>query len=168
MTLKKTDYGLPTTANGLKKKDNAERLVTKRAQWKAASARYYERHPEVKEKKRLKAAELRAAKKLAKRRWDPPRQSLVALKEMSGDEPLRPPPDAPTGTTREDSKAGTVEPVRSPLHPVRAAGQNVDAHCGLDAAESFSGLQAMCGPPHADAADKWSRLAPQYDSSDED
>jgi hypothetical protein len=37
----------------------AEAVQTKRDQWKAASARYYERHPEVKEKKRLKAAELR-------------------------------------------------------------------------------------------------------------
>ncbi|KAJ7683936.1 hypothetical protein B0H14DRAFT_3534865 [Mycena olivaceomarginata] len=51
----------------------ARRAVqNKRDQWKAASARYYERHPEVKEKKRLKAAEKRAAKKLARRRWDPP------------------------------------------------------------------------------------------------
>jgi hypothetical protein len=66
-------------------------IQNKRDQWKAASARYYERHPEVKEKKRLKAAEKRcvikptllqtshnihlvvsAAKRLARRRWDPP------------------------------------------------------------------------------------------------
>jgi hypothetical protein len=37
----------------------AEALQSKRDQWKAASARYYERHPEVKEKKRIKAAEQR-------------------------------------------------------------------------------------------------------------
>jgi glycerol-3-phosphate dehydrogenase len=37
----------------------AEALQNKRDQWKAASAHYYERHPEVKEKKRLKAAEQR-------------------------------------------------------------------------------------------------------------
>ncbi|KAJ7239580.1 hypothetical protein B0H12DRAFT_1074975 [Mycena haematopus] len=49
-------------------------LQGKRDRWKAASARYYERHPEVKEKKRVKAAELRAAKKLARRRWDPPKK----------------------------------------------------------------------------------------------
>ncbi|KAJ7818946.1 hypothetical protein B0H14DRAFT_2600923 [Mycena olivaceomarginata] len=64
-------------------------LENKRDQWRATSARYYERHPEMKEKKRLKMAEkrcvasargqtqahtlmLRAAKKLARRRWDPP------------------------------------------------------------------------------------------------
>jgi hypothetical protein len=40
----------------------AEAVQTKRDQWKAASARYYERHPEVKEKKRLKAAEQRCAR----------------------------------------------------------------------------------------------------------
>ncbi|KAJ7216174.1 hypothetical protein B0H12DRAFT_1078943 [Mycena haematopus] len=51
-----------------------EALQSKRDQWKAASARYYQRHPEVKEKKRLKAAERRAAKKLARRKWDPPKK----------------------------------------------------------------------------------------------
>ncbi|KAJ7888670.1 hypothetical protein B0H14DRAFT_3430074 [Mycena olivaceomarginata] len=45
----------------------------KRKEDKAASAHYYERHPEVKEKKRLKVAEQRAAKKLARHRWDPPK-----------------------------------------------------------------------------------------------
>ncbi|KAJ6591941.1 hypothetical protein B0H10DRAFT_2442145, partial [Mycena sp. CBHHK59/15] len=49
-------------------------LESKRSQWKAASARYYENHPEVREKKRLKMAEQRAAKKLARRRWDPPKK----------------------------------------------------------------------------------------------
>ncbi|KAJ7844212.1 hypothetical protein B0H14DRAFT_2585280 [Mycena olivaceomarginata] len=52
-----------------------EAIQNKRDQWRAASARYYERHPEVKEKKRLKAAEKRAAKKLARRRWDPPKKT---------------------------------------------------------------------------------------------
>ncbi|KAF8156378.1 hypothetical protein K438DRAFT_1942819 [Mycena galopus ATCC 62051] len=36
---------------------DAEKVEHKRDLWKAASARYYERHPEVKEKKRLKMAE---------------------------------------------------------------------------------------------------------------
>ncbi|KAJ7681822.1 hypothetical protein B0H14DRAFT_2655081 [Mycena olivaceomarginata] len=68
-------------------------IQNKRDQWKAALAWYYERHPEVKEKKHLQAAEKRcrdgrplisllpempvvfsAAKKLARRRWDPPKQ----------------------------------------------------------------------------------------------
>ncbi|KAJ7776681.1 hypothetical protein B0H14DRAFT_2631688 [Mycena olivaceomarginata] len=51
----------------------AAKLRLKRDQWKAASARYYQRHPEAKEKKRLKMSKARAAKKLARRRWDPPR-----------------------------------------------------------------------------------------------
>ncbi|KAJ7871111.1 hypothetical protein B0H13DRAFT_1895896 [Mycena leptocephala] len=58
--------------------DQAERarlvsIQTKCEQWKAVSARYYGNHPEVKERKRVIMAEKRAAKKLAKRRWDPPK-----------------------------------------------------------------------------------------------
>ncbi|KAJ6563502.1 hypothetical protein B0H10DRAFT_2115161 [Mycena sp. CBHHK59/15] len=52
-------------------------VKTKHGQWKAASARYYENHPEVREKKRLKMAEQRAAKKAARRRWDPPKKVRV-------------------------------------------------------------------------------------------
>ncbi|KAJ7657372.1 hypothetical protein DFH06DRAFT_1131866 [Mycena polygramma] len=48
-------------------------LETKRCQWKAASARYYENHPEVRAKKRLKMAAQRAAKKLSRRKRDPPK-----------------------------------------------------------------------------------------------
>ncbi|KAF8214425.1 hypothetical protein K438DRAFT_1749546 [Mycena galopus ATCC 62051] len=66
--------------NALRK---AEAVQTKRDQWKAASAQYYERHPEVKEKKRVKAAEQRAAKKLARRRWDPPKRAPRARVELS-------------------------------------------------------------------------------------
>ncbi|KAJ7720152.1 hypothetical protein B0H14DRAFT_2642767 [Mycena olivaceomarginata] len=58
----------------------AEALRSKRDQWKAVSARYYEHHPEVKEKKRIKAAEQRAAKKLARRRWDPPKDPTKIVK----------------------------------------------------------------------------------------
>ncbi|KAJ7818075.1 hypothetical protein B0H14DRAFT_2601570 [Mycena olivaceomarginata] len=41
-------------------KAKVEALQNKRDQWKAASARYYERHPELKEKKRVKMAEKRS------------------------------------------------------------------------------------------------------------
>ncbi|KAJ6556336.1 hypothetical protein B0H19DRAFT_1262408 [Mycena capillaripes] len=54
---------------------------TKRCQWKAASARYYENHPEVRERKRTRMAEQRAAKKLARRRWDPPKKSKCRTQE---------------------------------------------------------------------------------------
>ncbi|KAJ7659737.1 hypothetical protein DFH06DRAFT_1326757 [Mycena polygramma] len=50
-------------------------VETKRCQWKAASARYYENHPEVRERKRLKMAAQRAAKKLSRRKWDPPKKA---------------------------------------------------------------------------------------------
>ncbi|KAJ6494091.1 hypothetical protein C8R47DRAFT_1213760 [Mycena vitilis] len=59
------------------RRDDAKQV--KRAQWKAASARYYENHPEVKEKKRLKMAAQRAARKAARRRWDPPNKTRAAI-----------------------------------------------------------------------------------------
>ncbi|KAJ6470681.1 hypothetical protein C8R47DRAFT_1077695 [Mycena vitilis] len=76
------------------RRENAKQV--KRAQWKAASARYYENHPEVKEKKRLKMAEQRrvlqiagyrtrrslldrATRKAARRVWDPPKNNKCVL-----------------------------------------------------------------------------------------
>ncbi|KAJ6479433.1 hypothetical protein C8R47DRAFT_1074515 [Mycena vitilis] len=56
------------------KQTERDSQATKRCQWKAASARYYENHPEVRERKRLKMAEQRAAKRLARRKWDPPKK----------------------------------------------------------------------------------------------
>ncbi|KAJ7866317.1 hypothetical protein B0H13DRAFT_1898207 [Mycena leptocephala] len=61
-------------------KDHEERarllsIQTKREQWKVASARYYGKHPEVKERKRVIMAEKRAAKKLARHRYDPPKRA---------------------------------------------------------------------------------------------
>ncbi|KAJ6546148.1 hypothetical protein B0H10DRAFT_2202867, partial [Mycena sp. CBHHK59/15] len=66
-------------------------LESKRSQWKAASARYYENHPEVREKKRLKMAEQRAAKKLARRRWDPPRSQSATLLRGTNNWKISPP-----------------------------------------------------------------------------
>ncbi|KAJ6609625.1 hypothetical protein B0H10DRAFT_2063510 [Mycena sp. CBHHK59/15] len=57
-------------------------IQTKRDQWKAASARYYANHPKVREKKRLRNAETRAAKKLARRRWDPPKKAKPTLEDQ--------------------------------------------------------------------------------------
>ncbi|KAJ6487388.1 hypothetical protein C8R47DRAFT_1072044 [Mycena vitilis] len=59
-------------------------LETKRCQWKAASARYYENHPEVREKKRLKMAAQRftsAAKRLSRRKHDPPKRGKPQVSE---------------------------------------------------------------------------------------
>ncbi|KAF8179482.1 hypothetical protein K438DRAFT_1768851 [Mycena galopus ATCC 62051] len=75
------DFDFASCKNGRREETQCEALQraarkqTKRDQWKAASARYYERHPEVKEKKRVKMAEKRAAKKLARRQRDPPTQA---------------------------------------------------------------------------------------------
>ncbi|KAJ7367581.1 hypothetical protein DFH08DRAFT_795732 [Mycena albidolilacea] len=63
-----------TSCPGLDESQNAEKVQLKRNQWRAASARYYERHPEVKEQKKLKMVAARAAKKQARCRWDPPQQ----------------------------------------------------------------------------------------------
>lgn len=53
----------PELTRSVSEREEAQRRVhaiqNKRDQWKAASARYYEKHPEVKEKKRLQAAEKR-------------------------------------------------------------------------------------------------------------
>ncbi|KAF8191903.1 hypothetical protein K438DRAFT_1762486 [Mycena galopus ATCC 62051] len=114
------------------KQKTAKRVLVKRAQWKAASARYYERHPEVKEKKRLKAAEQRAAKKLAKRRWDPPKLTVyVVLCPRNAQ--LR---------ASEPSRSGAEEGVWLPLHPVSAVDERLDDGYilpGRDAAESVRG-----------------------------
>ncbi|KAJ6558711.1 hypothetical protein B0H10DRAFT_2120528 [Mycena sp. CBHHK59/15] len=56
----------------------AERArIAKRDKNKAASARYYASKPGVREKKRLQVAKSRAAKKLAKRKWDPPKKPRI-------------------------------------------------------------------------------------------
>ncbi|KAJ6461287.1 hypothetical protein C8R47DRAFT_1073318 [Mycena vitilis] len=65
-----------------------EAVKTKRSQWKAASARYYEKHPEVREKKRLKMAEQRAAKKAARRRHDPAKNPSLPYPLDEADEGL--------------------------------------------------------------------------------
>ncbi|KAJ6536258.1 hypothetical protein B0H19DRAFT_1079769 [Mycena capillaripes] len=66
-------------------------IVSKRSQWKAASARYYENHPEARERKRVKMAEQRAAKKLARRRWDPPKKSKPADVNPAAEPTVLPP-----------------------------------------------------------------------------
>ncbi|KAJ7795156.1 hypothetical protein B0H14DRAFT_2621287 [Mycena olivaceomarginata] len=94
-------------------REEAQRRVhaiqNKRDQWKAASAWYYERHPEVKEKKRLQAAEKRAAKKLARRQWDPPKKIKVLVEDDldSGiTQRLGPPLPPRHRRTREEQQLG--------------------------------------------------------------
>ncbi|KAJ7860671.1 hypothetical protein B0H14DRAFT_3445873 [Mycena olivaceomarginata] len=51
----------------------AEAVQAQRDKWKAVSAHYYLKHPEIKEKKSAKMAEKGAAHKLARCWWDPPK-----------------------------------------------------------------------------------------------
>ncbi|KAJ7210212.1 hypothetical protein B0H12DRAFT_1242771 [Mycena haematopus] len=120
-------------------------LQGKRDRWKAASARYYERHPEVKEKKRVKAAELRAAKKLARRRWDPP-------KKKQNDTPDPEPEEVNVSCHLISSE---VPALSSPV------GENQRADIGDSPMDS----QARCAPHQpSEVLDKWVDLAPQYTS----
>ncbi|KAJ6484704.1 hypothetical protein C8R45DRAFT_931155 [Mycena sanguinolenta] len=115
-------------------------LQDKRDRWKAASARYDERHPEVKEKKRVRAAERRAAKKLAHRRWDPPKRR----KASTAEEPLE--------IDEDGLRAGTTPLSEAPD----------DASKVREAAQSLLGLRARCG--RTEVRDSWTALAPQYDN----
>ncbi|KAJ7471998.1 hypothetical protein FB451DRAFT_1251649 [Mycena latifolia] len=89
----------------------ADALERKRARARAAQRRYYEKHPEIKEKKRLAIAAARLEKKLRRRQWDPPKkpkgqvqpvedappEGLIDLVAMPVDEgPLNPPADVPS------------------------------------------------------------------------
>ncbi|KAF8143734.1 hypothetical protein K438DRAFT_1993536 [Mycena galopus ATCC 62051] len=114
-----------------------EHIQNKRDQWKAASARYYERHPEVKEKKRIQAAEKRAAKKLARRRWDPPKQRKPVAQAREQD-------DAPGCGVRDGQEAAELLLGLRDVGPPR---------------------RFECPEPRA-RGDAWALLAPQYDSED--
>ncbi|KAJ7753026.1 hypothetical protein B0H14DRAFT_3512793 [Mycena olivaceomarginata] len=145
----------------------AEDVQTKRDQWKAASAHYYERHPEVKEKKRIKAAEQRCAvqrKKLACRHWDPPKRAPLSY----------PVPPAQLTQTLGGYSDGPLPDVAIVSHS--GDDDNSPSHCsGSDpnadamAAESLLDLRAQPTSVSGQIkADTWASIAPQYDSSDEE
>ncbi|KAF8211723.1 hypothetical protein K438DRAFT_57055 [Mycena galopus ATCC 62051] len=69
------DQGSNSKASFPKPGQALERDERIRAQRRKASAKYYARHPEVREKKRLQMAERRAAIKARRRQWDPPKKS---------------------------------------------------------------------------------------------
>ncbi|KAJ7796228.1 hypothetical protein B0H14DRAFT_3495028 [Mycena olivaceomarginata] len=155
--------------NALRK---AEAVQTKRNQWKAASARYYERHPEVKEKKRLKAAELRAARKLARRRWDPLKRAPRSRVELS--HPVPPAASAEILGGYSDTQLQDFPNVAILCHSGRDDASCPDSSVDAMVAESLLDLRAQ---PRSTldqieasrlVVDPWVLLAPQYDSSDED
>ncbi|KAJ6527491.1 hypothetical protein B0H19DRAFT_1275291 [Mycena capillaripes] len=112
---------------------------SKRSQWKAASARYYENHPEARERKRLKMAEQRAANKLARRRWDPPRKTkrpaqgdehgacVVDLAVNVDANPVTPPRNVPEGE-QESTQSMTGQdgpPEAAVMREVTAAAESL-------------------------------------------
>ncbi|KAJ7807684.1 hypothetical protein B0H14DRAFT_2609478 [Mycena olivaceomarginata] len=166
-------------------REEAQRRVhaiqNKRDQWKAASARYYERHPEVKEKKRLQAAEKRAAKKLARRRWDPPKKIKVLVEDDldSGiTQRLGPPLPPRHRRTREEQQLGNfsdtpdIDLIPDALH-ARAGPYTHDdilqlwteeeAESGGHAVDILSPQAETREPPPI-----WASLAPEYESSDDE
>ncbi|KAF8209553.1 hypothetical protein K438DRAFT_1753896 [Mycena galopus ATCC 62051] len=90
------------------RKEQVEReayaVQTKRDRWKAVSARYYERHPEVRERKRLQAAERRwasATKALAHRQQDAGKKERMRELNQLGEFPKHPDVNLPL-----DERAG--------------------------------------------------------------
>ncbi|KAJ6457577.1 hypothetical protein DFH09DRAFT_1349564 [Mycena vulgaris] len=53
-----------------------------------AVATHYRNHPELREKNKLAKRASRAAKKLAKRKWDPPKKQKVVTEEIMSDEEI--------------------------------------------------------------------------------
>ncbi|KAJ7894254.1 hypothetical protein B0H14DRAFT_2559388 [Mycena olivaceomarginata] len=146
----------------------AKAVQAKRDLWKAASVRYYERHPEVKEKKRIKAAEQRAAKQLARRRWDPLKKGSRSRVDLS-----HPVPPVQTLGGYSDVQLQDLPDVAIISH--RGGHDMSPSHCpdpdpSVDAmaAESLLDLRAQprstSGKTKASLVDIWASLAPQYDS----
>ncbi|KAJ7821916.1 hypothetical protein B0H14DRAFT_2598830 [Mycena olivaceomarginata] len=170
-----------TSCPRLDESQNAEKVQLKRNQWKAASARYYERHPEVKEQKRLKMVAARAAKKQARRRWDPPRQVRSrppAPDTMDEDEDFdlddeRPEPSAEE-QLRIARRAKMEEYAKCKNQPVDHDSSSADAHMAPEnaAAQSLLSLSRVAVPApvapqnshESGIAGTWAALAPDYSS----
>ncbi|KAJ7029112.1 hypothetical protein C8F04DRAFT_1188046 [Mycena alexandri] len=99
----------------------------KRERARVASAAHYRRHPEVREKKRLLMRELRAARKLARRQWDPPKRTrILKLLQQQEDEVMEVDEEAVTlrrpntGISRQSTptwREQATTPIWSPLPP---------------------------------------------------
>ncbi|KAF8176395.1 hypothetical protein K438DRAFT_1770593 [Mycena galopus ATCC 62051] len=162
----------------------AERKQTKRDQWKAASARYYERHPEVKEKKRVKMAEKRAAKKLARRQCDPPTKAecvayatVIKLtrtqqlgKFLEEDLDLCPDDSGRRAYLSHDNLRETYACMAA-MAPPLAVASTEDAAAALPSiAEVPAAPPLPIVTPEAteeSVSDAWSRLAPAYSSAED-
>ncbi|KAJ7486286.1 hypothetical protein B0H11DRAFT_1913574 [Mycena galericulata] len=70
----------------------------KAATHRIASAKYYARNPQIRERNRIHWAEKRAAEKCNRRRWDPPKTLKAVLPPTEG--PSEQPPEASEAETR--------------------------------------------------------------------
>ncbi|KAJ7301760.1 hypothetical protein DFH08DRAFT_827224 [Mycena albidolilacea] len=150
--------------------EEAERIrKAQRDRWKAVSVRYYLKHPEIKEKKRAKMAEKRAARKLACRRWDPPK----AARKSDGDGQLgdfSATPDLALDAEDQES----VRP--TPDEALEFFLESASAHDTAETAETVAAASLLflqTHRPHVEqspgaSGKAWGSLAPDYDSSDED
>ncbi|KAF8135907.1 hypothetical protein K438DRAFT_1786673 [Mycena galopus ATCC 62051] len=169
--------GVPTYLFNLKdphskRKAEADHIQTKRDQWKAASARYYERHPEVKEKKRLRAAEKQCIFMETRAASLGSAEAMPCQPVDRAQEPDK--LDLQSGpVTEETLKCGWH--VASAWYVVRRTKGGLRARSSgmshvQEAAESLVGLHdrrpVRCGSERLDASDTWTLLAPQYDSED--
>ncbi|KAJ7091737.1 hypothetical protein C8R44DRAFT_750377 [Mycena epipterygia] len=73
----------PAVKEGEQKEITSEQAERNRASYR----RYYERHPELREKKRVQMAERWAAEKAARRRWDPPKKKKKDRAALEEDKP---------------------------------------------------------------------------------
>ncbi|KAJ7453819.1 hypothetical protein FB451DRAFT_1565486 [Mycena latifolia] len=72
MGRRKRKVGTVKENGGSQDKISAERAERNRATYK----RFYQNHPEIREQKRVLMAKMRAEKKAARRRWDPPKREI--------------------------------------------------------------------------------------------
>ncbi|KAF8127738.1 hypothetical protein K438DRAFT_1789822 [Mycena galopus ATCC 62051] len=154
--------------------NEAHAIKTKRDQWKAASARYYVRHPELKEKKRLQAAERRAAKKLARRERDCLKKEQIGEHNQLCEFPKN--HDISLPKTSAQMAVVEVDLFTMPNSWNTKGGSDCDcvddSHPGWDAHPQSLREQGWAhgenGQILSDMVprDAWSILAPQYDSSD--
>ncbi|KAJ7112732.1 hypothetical protein C8R44DRAFT_741804 [Mycena epipterygia] len=97
---------------------NFERITEEQTERnRQAYQRYYESHPEIREKKRLQMAERRAAAKAAKRRWDPPKKKKSVLVEP---EEAHSNPDSPAFCDADVLNATNLRALSRTPDPLRA------------------------------------------------
>ncbi|KAJ6603522.1 hypothetical protein DFH09DRAFT_1068671 [Mycena vulgaris] len=151
--------------------DALEKVAHRRNRWKAATARYYESHPEVKEKKRKQMAASRMAKKLAKRRWDPPKK--IKKDEQLGDFPsdldLNLTPTASHNSFTHDELLERYLSEIAELVPSREQ-EAIESLLQLKSQNDDPGTSEddEAVEPLDDASENWGLIAPDYESSDSD